>query len=73
MKILNHYGDFALWEGQFTPSNGEEFGDIQHGMTMVLDTRLHIWFTMKHYKMRQILQNATKSYYKIGQVYYKLR
>ena len=29
---------------------------------------------MKHYKMRQIsLQNATESYYKIGQVYYKLR
>ena len=34
--------------------------DIQHNMSMVLDTRFHIWFIMTvYYKMRQILlQNA---------------
>ena len=66
------------------PSNGEGLRDIQHSMSMVLDTRFHIWFIMTlYYKMRQILlqnataillQNATEVYYKMRQVfYYKMR
>ena len=43
------------------PSNGEELRDIQHIMSMVLDTRFDIWLIMTvNYKMRQILvKNAT--------------
>ena len=52
-------------------------------MSMVLDTRFHIWFIMTfYYKMRQILlqnataiflQNATEIYYKMRQdFYYKM-
>ena len=43
------------------PSNGEELTDIQHSMSVVLNTRFHIWFIVTvYYKMRQILlQNAT--------------
>ena len=41
-------------------SNGDGLWDIQHSMSMVLDTGFHIWFVMTvYYKMRQILlQNA---------------
>ena len=49
-------------------SNGEGLRGIQHSMSMVLDTRFHIWFIMKlYYKMRQVV------YYKMRQCYYKMR
>ena len=54
--------------------------DIQHSMSMVVDTMSHICFIMiVYYKMRQILlqnaavtslQNATEVYYKMRQVFY---
>ena len=58
--------------------------NIQRTMSMLLDTRFHIWLIMTlYYKMRQILlqnataillQNATEVYYKMRQVfYYKMR
>ena len=42
------------------PSNGEGLRDIQYIMSMVLDTRFHIWFIMTvYYKMpKMLLQNA---------------
>ena len=58
------------------PSNIEVLRDIQRNMSMLLDTRFHIWLIMTlYYKMRQILlQNATEVYYKMCQVfYYKMR
>ena len=34
--------------------------DIQRSMSMLLDTRFHIWLIMTlYYKMRQIFQNTT--------------
>ena len=66
------------------PSNGEGFKNIQHIMSLILNTRFYIWFIMTvYYKMRQILlqnatatllQNTTEGYYKLSQVfYYKMR
>ena len=66
------------------PSNSEVLRNIQRNMSMLLDTRFHIWLIMTlYYKMRQILlqnataillQNATEVYYKMRQVfYYKMR
>ena len=37
------------------PSKGERLSDIQHNMSMVIDTRFHIWFTMTvYYKIQQL-------------------
>ena len=66
------------------PSNSEVLRNIQRNMSMLLDTRFHIWLIMTlYFKMRQILlqnataillQNATEVYYKMRQVfYYKMR
>ena len=61
------------------PFNGEGLRDIQHGMSMIIDTRFQIRFIMTvYYKMRQIyyknrkdlLQNA---FYKMRRFYYKIR
>ena len=58
------------------PSNAKRLRDIQHSMSMVIDTRFHIWFIMTillqdatevYYKMHQVL------YYKMWQFYYKLQ
>ena len=69
--------------GKVTPSpNLPILGlrDIQRSMSMLLDTRFHIWLiTTLYYKILQILlrkattillQNATEQYYKMGQVFY---
>ena len=58
--------------------NGQRLRSIQHSMSMVLDTRFHIWFIMTvYYKMRQtllqiarsiLLQNTMELYYKMRQL-----
>ena len=85
VKIPSHSGDWIERGSVERPtSNGEGFRGIQYSMSMVLDTRFHIWFIMTlYYKMRQILlqnatgillQNPTKIYYNMRQVfYYKMR
>ena len=65
------------------PSYSEGLRDIQHGMSMVLNTRFYVWFIMTPYcKMLQILlqnaavillPNATEIYNKMRQVFYKMR
>ena len=54
-------GDYIWGEGPLSLSKAEGLMNIQHSMSMVLDTRFQIWFiTRVYYKMRQILlQNAT--------------
>ena len=69
-----------------TPTQPPRLGlrDIQRSMSLLLDTRFHIWLIMTlYYKMRQILlqnatvillQIATEVYYKKPQVFcYKMR
>ena len=69
--------------GKVTPSpNLPRLGlrDIQRSMSMLLDTRFHIWLiTTLYYKILQILlgkattillQNATEQHYKMGQAFY---
>ena len=50
-------------------SNGEEFRDIQHSMSTVLDPTAILLqnATKVYYKMRQVF------YYKMRQFYYKMR
>ena len=78
-----HSGNYRVWIHSET-RNGEGLRDVQHSMSMILDTRFHIWFFMTlYYKTQQILlqnataillQNATEVYYKMRQIfYYKIR
>ena len=67
-------------EGQLYAVSLRRVKDIQHSMSMVVDTMSHVCFIMiVYYKMRQILfqnaavtllQNATEVYYKMRQVFY---
>ena len=76
-------GNYIWGEGplSLSLSKAEGLMNIQHSMSMVLDTRFQIWFiTRVYYKMRQILlQNATNFLLQNGtvitkcDVYYKLR
>ena len=62
------------------PANGERLQDIQHSISMVLDTVFHILFVMTvYYKIQQILlqnatdillQNATEVCYKMHQAFH---
>ena len=62
-KILSHSERLCFGRGSVVRphSNGKWLRDIQHSMSMTLDTRFHIWFIMEvYYKMREILlQNVT--------------
>ena len=62
------------WSENSKPFWRQRFGrrlvlGAQHSMSMVIDTRFHIWFIMTI-----LLQDATEVYYKMHQVlYYKMR
>ena len=90
-KILSHSRNCDLGERHLMVmgeglgeirGNGQRLRSIQHSMSMVLDTRFHIWLIMAvYYKMRQILlqnarsillQNTTGLYTKCDS-YYKMR
>ena len=63
-KIPSHSGDCVLGERQFVrpPSNGEGLRDIEHSMSMVIDTSLtfdSLWQFITKCD-RSLLQNATK-------------
>ena len=77
-KIPSHFRDCDLGEGQLYALR-----DIQHSMSMVLDTRSYIWFIWQnitkcdryYYKIRQLFYNKMRQffYYKMLQFYYKMR